>query len=243
MVNYTNYVIRSYQNKRYERMNHQFNQYFNSDALKNKAPKHIEQVMPNNIDISSINFRFNSVMKQLSLGVSVDTFIANEHQIKEWVEFASIYINIQGTKYYDIDFSYKFNDGLYLIENYNYIVLNDDNVTAFDWSIPKGKGNKSLENRWETRLKLFLLYEIFAIKGENISLLYLFPDSRETCQFWYNTKQHEANLKAIGAIVDSTISQPGTEKVAVVENQYYHTAWLKDKSVQEDFDAIPEIQL
>ncbi|BDA76056.1 hypothetical protein CAL7716_102220 (plasmid) [Calothrix sp. PCC 7716] len=233
-----NYVIRSYQNNRYERMN----QYFNSDALKNKIPKHIGQIMPNNIDISDINFQFNTVMKQLSFGMSVDSFIA-EHPIKEWVEFTSTYTNTQGNKYYNIDLSYQYSNEVYLIENYDFIIINNNSVTAFDWSTSKAQDTKWLENAWKTKLRLFLLPENFAIKCENISLLYLFPNSKETCQIWYSLKQHKANFKTIGSTVNSAISKPVTEKIPVMENQYYHTAWLTETSVKEDFDAIPEIQL
>ncbi|BAZ18334.1 hypothetical protein NIES4071_102190 (plasmid) [Calothrix sp. NIES-4071] len=216
------------------------NQYFNSDALKQKAPKHIGQVMPNN-DISDIHFQFNTVMQQLSLGMSIDKFAYN-HPIKEWVEFISMYTNIESTKYYSTDLSYQFNDNVYLVENYDYIVINDNSVTAFNWSIPKAQNLEWLENSWKTKLRLFLLRENFTIECENISLLYLFPDSKETCQFWYDAKQHQVNLEKIGAIVNFTNYQPTTDATAV-ENQFYYTAWLQDKSVQEDFDAIPEISL
>lgn len=217
------------------------NQYFNSNALKEKAPKYIGQIMPNNTNISDTNFQFNTVMQQLSFGMSIDNFAYN-HPIKEWVEFVSTYTNVEGDKYYNTDLSYKLSENVYLIENYDYIVINDDSVTAFNWGIPKVQNPKWLENSWKTKLRLFLLRENFAVKCEKISLLYLFPASKKTSQFWYNTKQHQVNLENIGAIVNSTNYQP-TTNVKVVKNQWYYTAWLKDKSVQEDFEAIPEISL
>ncbi|OKH45290.1 hypothetical protein NIES2101_26645 [Calothrix sp. HK-06] len=222
-------------------MNHQFNQYFNSDALKQKAPKHIGQAMSNNNDISDINFQFNTVMRQISFGMSIDEFAYN-HPIKEWVKFVSTYTSIEGTKYYNTDFSYQFNDNVYLIENYDYIVINNNSVTAFNWSVPKAKNLEWLENSWKTRLSLYLLRKNFTIECENISLLYLFPDSKDTCQFCYNTKQHQVNLEDIGAIINSANHQLNTNET-VAENQFYYTAWLQGKSVQEDFEAIPEISL
>lgn len=218
------------------------NQYFNSDALKQKVPKHIGQVMPNNNDISDTNFQFNTVIRQLSLGMSIDNFAYN-HPIKEWVEFVSIYTSLEGIKYYNTDLSYQFDENVYLIENYDYIVIDDNSVTAFNWSTPKAQNPEWLENSWKTKLRLFLLRKNFAVECEKISLIYLFPVSKETCQFWYNAKQHQVNLEKIGAIVNYTNYQPNTNVTAVAENQFYYTAWLQDKSVQKDFDAIPEISL
>lgn len=225
-------VIRKHQNNWYLRMN----RYINSRVLEETRT----QSLPNLAGASTKDGeRFHLMMQQVGLGIPVDNLLATYPQLKKWVDTAFPYTQIPGSKRWNVDLSHEFNE-VYLIENYDFIVSNDDKTIAVDWTISKPQDFDSLQESWKTQLRLFLLYENTGIKCEDISLVYLFVNSKVVYQCCYSSKQHEENKQKLNAIIAPVKSQVREDDAL----SKMHDDWLGGNiNIQEYFNAIPEVEL
>lgn len=218
------------------------NKYFDSRALDQKRPKSVDKVMTSNVNVNSNSGKFHVVMQQLGLAIPIDEFIVAQPQIKKWADVAKQYINIPGNKRWNVDLSHEFN-GAYLIENYDFIVSNNDKTIAIDWTIEKPSDFDELEKSWKTQLRLFLLHKNSSVKCEDVSLIYIFVDCGTIYQCCYDTEAHKENIRSLGAIIEPP-TPVEVEDNTINPLSRLHEDWLAGKiTVQEYFNAIPEIRL
>lgn len=208
-------------------------QYINSASLEeNIEPKFI----PNTAHIED-GKRFHLLMQQIGLGISVDNLLAEYPYLRKWVNTAKQYTQIPGSKQWNENLSQQFN-GLYLIENYDFIVTNDDKIIAVDWTISKPQNFEDLQNSWKTQLRLFLLHEAKNIPCENISLVYVFANCETIYQCCYSDKQHQENKQKLELIIPAQSAEKDNSPLKV------HKDWLAGNiSTQEYIEAIPEVEI
>ena len=214
------------------------NQYINSHVLdKNQEVPSLPDTKLHRDKLMD-GAQFHLVMRQMGLGIPVDELLATHPQFKRWVDAAFPYTQIPGNKRWNVDLCHKFND-VYLIENYDFIVSNDDKTIAINWTI--GEPQDTLEKLWKTQLRLFLLQENTGVKCENISLIYLFANSETMSQCCYSDRQHEENKQKLNTIIPPIKSQIQAKNDLVAE---IHTGWLAGNvNTQEYLNAIPEVEL
>lgn len=223
------------------------NQYINSQVLESKQVANVSKlaIAKPRRDSEIDGSRFHLVMQQMGLGIPVDGLLAAHPQFRQWVNVAWTYTQIPGNKRWGVDLCHEFN-GIYLIENYDFIVSNDDNTIAIDWTIGKPQDFDVVKESWKTQLRLFLLHENTGIECENISLIYLFVNSEAVYQCCYTTKQHEENKQKLGSII-LPIEELQVESQTKLQNDsliIMHEDWLAGKiNIQEYFNAIPEVEL
>ncbi|NJN07524.1 MAG: hypothetical protein HC815_05855 [Richelia sp. RM1_1_1] len=183
--------------------------------------------------------RFHLLMQQIGLGIPVDNLLAKYPHLRKWVDAAQMYTEIPGNKQWNINLSQKFNS-VYLIENYDFIVSNDDKVVAIDWTISKPQDFEDLQSSWKTQLRLFLLHENFSVECENISFIYLFVNHAASYQYCYNSNQHEQNVQKLGEIIP-TPSQDQKEDKPLLK---VHQDWLVGNiNTHEYIERIPEVEI
>ncbi len=184
--------------------------------------------------------RFHLIMQQVGLGIPVDGLLADNPQLKQWVDAALLYTQIPGDKQWGIELCHEIN-GIYLIESFDFIVSNEDKVIAIDWTITKPQDFNLVKESWKTQLRLFLLHQTTGITCENISLVYLFVNKNATFQCCYSDKQHEQNKQKIAEILTQNNDELQTE--IEVEARNLHEDWKSGKiDIQEYFNAIPEVK-
>lgn len=212
------------------------NQYINSSVLENgqiaTVPKPRQK---SEIDGS----RFHLIMQQVGLGIPVDGLLASNPQLKQWVDAALPYTQIPGDKQWGIELCHKINS-IYLIENFDLIVSNQDKVIAVDWTIAKPQDFNLVKESWKTQLRLFLLHQTTGIPCENVSLVYLFVNKNATFQCCYNDKQHEENKQKLEDILIPNNDDQQTQ--IEVEARDLHSDWMAGKIDNKEYlDAIPEV--
>lgn len=218
------------------------NQYINSRALEKDMRS---TAIKSNSDGLTNGMQFHLVMQQVGLGIPVDGLLATYPQLKQWVDIAFPYTQIPGSKSWNVDLCHEFN-GVYLIENYDFIVSNDDKTIAIDWTIGKPHDFQTVEQSWKTQLRLFLLHQNTGVQCENISLVYLKVNSKTIHQCCYSAEQHEENKQKLSGII-TPVEEVQTESQSQVLHDplvAMHEDWLASKiDIQEYFNAIPEVKL
>lgn len=209
-------------------------QYINSASLEGKTQSNFT---PNTAHIED-GKRFHLLMQQIGLGISVDNLLAEYPYLRKWVNTANKYTQIPGSKQWNVNLSHEFNR-LYLIENYDFIVSNNDKVIAVDWTISKPQNFDDLQYSWKTQLRLFLLYATRNIPCENISLVYVFANCETVYQCLYSDKQHQENQQKLQLIIpDQSLEEENNSPLKV------HEDWLAGNiSTQEYIEAIPEVEI
>ncbi|MDJ0732913.1 MAG: PD-(D/E)XK nuclease family protein [Nostocaceae cyanobacterium] len=167
------------------------------------SPPHPEQEQRQNL-----GSHFHLLMQQHSMGLSIDSFLQADSQLKAWMEaFAKAAPEI----WQPIFNVHTFRDSEHYrtlqLQNYLLTVIYDlliadsQHAQILDWkTYPQPPNKRKLEQNWQTRLYMYVLAETSHYPPENISMTYWFVQSQDKPQkmtFSYNTAQHEKTKKKL----------------------------------------------
>ncbi len=221
--------------------------------------KTLELVEQNPECLSTINYRnltvksesevaggqFHLIMQQIGLGLPVEALLKAYPQINNWVDKVKPFLNIPGNKQWNAQLQYLYH-GILLYSECDLIIYGENQVVGFDWTIQKPLKFEIIESKWQTQLRLFLLYEQTGIPLEQISLVYLFVNTDSIYQFTYSEDKH-LNFKARLEETLAPFVEDDKEKKLLTHKmtpQEAHDKWLaKEISTMEYLAAIPEVEI
>lgn len=164
-------------------------------------------VDPNHDEKLMLGSRFHLLMQQRAIGLSIDSFLESDAQLRGWVDGLNAAVPFILEKTSDETFkesehyrTLQFQDYLLTVV-YDLLIANDVQAQILDWkTYPKPQNPKFLEQNWQTRLYLFVLAETSQYVPENISMTYWFVqphDKPQSLKFNYSTAQHEQTKKRL----------------------------------------------
>ncbi len=187
-------------------------------------PDHDEKLM--------LGSRFHLLMQQRAMGLSIDSFLETDAQLRGWIDGLSTVAPFILEKTSDETFKESEHYRTLQFQDYLLTVVYDlliaDNVQAqiLDWkTYPKPQNSRYLEQNWQTKLYLFVLAETSQYVPENISMTYWFVqphDKPKSIKFNYSTAQHEQTKNKLNQLV--------------TQLNRYITAYYQGK----DFPQVPE---
>ena len=193
--------------------------------------------------------QFHLIMQQIGLGLPVEPFLKEYPQIANWVNKVKPFLNTPGSKQWNAQFQYLYQDIL-LYSEYDLIVYGENQVVGFDWTIQKPSKFEVLENKWQTQLRLFILHGQTGMPLEQVSLVYLFVNTDSIYQFNYSEEKHLAFKERLEKTLapftsnSATISDKQTSSTPQMTPQEAHDKWLaREMSTEEYLAAIPEVEI
>jgi CRISPR/Cas system-associated exonuclease Cas4 (RecB family) len=155
--------------------------------------------------------RFHLLMQQRAMGLSIDSFLEADAQLRGWMDGLSAAAPSILEKASDETFresehyrTLQFQDYL-LTVIYDLLIVDNTRAQIIDWkTYPKPPNHRYLEQNWQTRLYLFVLAETSQYITENISMTYWFvqpEDKPQSLKFNYSTVQHEQTQKKLNQLL------------------------------------------
>jgi hypothetical protein len=196
----------------------------NNDASKNQSLIRLSQAQLNILEVCPPQFKrlyldqlgspvspeiqdnllwghqFHQLMQQHFLGLSLDSLLAEDKDLKQIVEalLKSVIqqhnLNINDWREAE-HYRSLAKDNYLLTAIYDLLIITENQAQILDWKTylqPQNK--KKLENNWQTRLYLYLLAETSDYLPEQVSMTYWFvkiPHEPQFLTFNYNHKQHQ----------------------------------------------------
>ncbi|MDJ0598349.1 MAG: PD-(D/E)XK nuclease family protein [Crocosphaera sp.] len=150
--------------------------------------------------------QFHQLMQQHFLGLSIDSILEVDQDLKKIVEALLRAVSEQHNLNSDCWTEAEHYRGLekenYLLTAiYDLLIINENKAQILDWKTylqPQNK--KKLENNWQTKLYLYLLAETSNYLPEQISLTYWFvkiPHEPQCLTFEYSDKLHQEYTKEL----------------------------------------------
>ncbi|KYC34672.1 hypothetical protein WA1_50620 [Scytonema hofmannii PCC 7110] len=192
--------------------------------------------------------QFHLIMQQIGLGLPVEPFLKEYPQIANWVDRVKPFLDTPGSKQWKAQLQYLYHQNL-LYSEYDLVVYGEHQVIGFDWSIQKPILFDTLENTWQTQLRLFLLHQETEMPLEQISLIYLFVNTGNLYQFTYSKDKHMAFFKrleeTLAPFVSETENCPSKQANSThMTPQEAHAKWMvREISTEEYLAAIPEVEI
>jgi CRISPR/Cas system-associated exonuclease Cas4 (RecB family) len=179
-----------------------------------------------------IGSRFHLLMQQRAMGLSIDSFLETDAQLRSWVDGLSAAAPFILEKSSNETFresehyrTLQYQDYLLTVV-YDLLIADDIQAQILDWkTYPKPQNQKFLEQNWQTRLYLFVLVETSQYVPENISMTYWFVQSNEkpeSIKFNYSIAQHQQTKNRLNQLLSQL-------------NQY-----IKEYYQGKDFPQVPE---
>ena len=205
-----------------------------------QSPTHVQE------QSAQTGENFNHLMQQMSMGLPIEPLLQSYPKMQEWVETLRPITDVPGQKSWNVVIQQLIN-GYLASCKYDLLVQTDEQVTAIDWSIKRNIPTPTtLENSWQTKLKLFLLASVEEIPPENISIIYCFLNSSNGAVFYrfdYTSSKHEDCLKEL----DKLLADPEnveSDKLVVDMHAYNLKRLLNNEiSAKEYLDSIPEVEI
>ncbi len=144
--------------------------------------------------------QFHQLMQQHFLGLSIDSILEEDKDLKSIVEalLKSVITqhNLNSDSWAEAEHYRSLEKNGYLLTAiYDLLIITEHEAEILDWKTylqPQNK--KKLENNWQTRLYLYLLAETSNYLPEQISLTYWFvkiPHEPQFLTFNYNEQLHQ----------------------------------------------------
>lgn len=151
----------------------------------------------------AVGSRFHLLMQQRSLGLSVESLVDADPQIRQWWdEFLAATPELLASEEYRAFRQAEHERtlemlGFLLVVRYDFI-LADDRAQIFDWkTYPRPRSPQHLERHWQTRLYSYVLAETSDYEPDRISMTYWFVPGEGNCpqsySFPYSQQQHDRN--------------------------------------------------
>lgn len=168
-------------------------------------------VDPDHDEKQMLGSRFHLLMQQRAMGLSIDSFLEADPQLRSWIDGLSAAAPFILEKSSNETFresehyrTLQFQDYLLSVV-YDLLIVNDVQAQILDWkTYPKPQNSRYLEQNWQTKLYLFVLAETSQYVLENISMTYWFVqphDKPQNIKFNYSTAQHEQTKNKLNQLL------------------------------------------
>jgi len=153
--------------------------------------------------------RFHLLLQQQELGLPIESFIAENCQLQQWMlAFASAAPEILTPAHSHFRESehcrtLKIQDYLLTVV-YDLLIADESSAQILDWkTYPQPQSRRWLESSWQTRLYLYVLAQTSDYLPEQIAMTYWFmqSDKPQSLKFTYSATQHQRIEQKIQALL------------------------------------------
>ncbi|MBF2063896.1 MAG: PD-(D/E)XK nuclease family protein [Calothrix sp. C42_A2020_038] len=154
--------------------------------------------------------RFHLLMQQRAMGLSIDSFLEADAQLRSWVDginsMAPSILKASNNETRESEHYRTLQFQNYLLTVvYDLLIADSVQAQIIDWkTYPKPQNPRYLEQNWQTRLYLFVLAQTSQYIPENISMTYWFvqpEDKPQNIKFNYTTVQHEQTKNKLNELL------------------------------------------
>ncbi|KAB8314265.1 hypothetical protein SD81_037610 [Tolypothrix campylonemoides VB511288] len=227
------------------RFNHQLLEIFEKNPDFAEA-KYLSNIRDNSEIAGS---QFHLIMQQIGLGLPVEPFLERYPQIASWVDKVKPFLNLPGSKEWNAELQYYYQSNM-IYSQYDLVVYGENQVIGFDWTIQKPTKFETLEEKYQTQLRLFLLHQKTVLRYDSVSLIYLFVNSDDfpIYQFTYSKARHTAFKERLERTLAPFTEQAGKETVSdktLLEkhNENLQKLFRQEITGEEYLATIPEVEI